>query len=78
MVLSDLSLIIIAKFKGTETLSEEVFVDKVIRRMNGFGGINLDSLLQNDVEMEAYKNASFISKVMFMIIGRELRSMMNR
>lgn len=52
-------------FSGkSEIVSEQDFVDKVLRRLKGQGGITLNSFLQNDVELEAYNNSSFIVKVM--------------
>jgi hypothetical protein len=49
---------------GGGEITEEMFVGKVLRRLQGQGGITLTSLLQNDVEWEAYNNAPFIHKVM--------------
>lgn len=51
-------------FSGkSEIVSEQDFVDKVLKRLKGQSGISLNSLLQNDVEWEAYNNSSFIVKV---------------
>lgn len=51
-------------FSGkSEIVSEQDFVDKVLRRLKGQGGISLNSFLQNDIEWEAYNNSSFIVKV---------------
>lgn len=49
-----------AKGKDDE---EMVFVEKIMKRFRGSGGFNLDALTQNDVEMEAFNNATLLQKV---------------
>ena len=58
------SFIITAKFKACDQLSEDVFVERFMNILQGFGGgISLDLLLRSDVEMEAYNNATVFQKV---------------
>lgn len=54
---------ILEKAGKSEIVSEQDFVDKVLQRLKGQGGISLNLLLQNDIEWEAYNNSSFIVKV---------------
>ena len=43
--------------------NEEVFVEQIMKRLHGSGGVTLDSLLQSNVEMEAFNKASLFTKV---------------
>ena len=54
---------ITAKFKDSDELSEDAFVEKMMKTLHGYGGISLDGLLRSDVEMEAYNNATVFQKV---------------
>lgn len=46
-----------------EVISEEDFVNKVMRKLQGQGGLTLSTVLQDDVEWEAYNNATVLQKV---------------
>ena len=49
------------KLKGD--LNEEAFVEKLVKRLQGSGGITVPGELQTEAEVEAYKSSSLMSKV---------------
>ena len=52
---------ITVKLKGD--LNEEAFVEKLVKRLQGGGGITVPAELQTEAEAEAYKSSSIMSKV---------------
>ena len=55
--------ICIGKFKDSDSISLDEFVNRVVGKIGGSGGLTVNALLQSDVEMEAYKQAGIVSKV---------------
>ena len=50
------------KLKGE--VNEEAFVDKLVKRLKGYGGLTVPFELDTEVEAEAYKSSSIVKKVM--------------
>lgn len=49
------------KFKTENEVSEDVFVEKIVKRLRGSGSLTSDP--QSSVEMEVYENATLYQKV---------------
>ena len=49
--------------KKRPDIGEAAFVEKIMKRFHGCSGSTIEALLQNNVEMEAFNNASWRTKV---------------
>lgn len=54
---------LLEKAGKSEIITEEDFVNRIFKRLEGRSGIAFNSFFQNDVEWEAYNSSSFYTKV---------------
>ena len=49
--------------KAKDDVSEDFFLDKMLRRVTGAGGISVPSFTSSDAEEAAFSNANLLTKV---------------